>query len=238
MSTFLYLYFRKAGWSGIQGTATVTGSQYYYFKAHLKLLNLAPGHLYHAISVKFKYTLNSKHLSGDRVTQSLVLYVCFVDRRLSFYTFSFGHCVVCSSLIYGFWLPIWYLQTFFNMFTQTAGIYYYWIDYANWKIWVYILKTGCRHNNIKMFDWLLFIMIEIHWYVNSYLKKERQRSYIWYLVTNNVCHMWIIVHKHSSLVHFCFHIFIYIFLFVFLISYSKYCRRYISKIWGQHNYHY
>ena len=24
---------------------------------------------------------------------------------------SFGHCVVCSSSIYGFWLPLWYLQT-------------------------------------------------------------------------------------------------------------------------------
>jgi hypothetical protein len=29
--------------------------------------------------------------SGVRVTQSLVLYVCFVDRCLSFCTFSFGH---------------------------------------------------------------------------------------------------------------------------------------------------
>ena len=28
-----------------------------------------------------------------------------------FCTFSFGHCVVCSSSIYGFWLPLWYLQT-------------------------------------------------------------------------------------------------------------------------------
>ena len=43
--------------------------------------------------------------SGVRVTRSLVLYVCFVDRCLSFGTFSFGHCVVCSSSIYGFWLP-------------------------------------------------------------------------------------------------------------------------------------
>jgi hypothetical protein len=42
--------------------------------------------------------------SGVRVTWSLVLFVCFVDRCLSFCTFSFGHCVVCSS-IYGFWLP-------------------------------------------------------------------------------------------------------------------------------------
>ena len=47
---------------------------------------------------------------GVRVTRSFVLYVCFVDRCLSFCTFSFGHCVVWSSSIYGFWLPIWYLQ--------------------------------------------------------------------------------------------------------------------------------
>ena len=38
---------------------------------------------------------------GVRVTRSLVLYVCFVDRCLSFCTFSFDHCVVCLS-IYGF----------------------------------------------------------------------------------------------------------------------------------------
>ena len=46
--------------------------------------------------------------SGVRVTQSLVLCVCFVDLCLSFCSFSFDHCVVCSSSIYG--LPIWYLQ--------------------------------------------------------------------------------------------------------------------------------
>jgi hypothetical protein len=31
-------------------------------------------------------------LSGARVTRSLVLYVCFVDRCLFFCTFSFDHC--------------------------------------------------------------------------------------------------------------------------------------------------
>ena len=41
----------------------------------------------------------------------LYLYVCFVDRCLSFCTFSFSHCVVCSSSIYGFWFHLWYLQT-------------------------------------------------------------------------------------------------------------------------------
>ena len=49
--------------------------------------------------------------SGVHVTRSLVLCVCFVDRCLFFCTNSFGHCVVCSSSIYRFWLPLWYLQT-------------------------------------------------------------------------------------------------------------------------------
>ena len=40
--------------------------------------------------------------SGVRVTRSLVFCVCFVDSYLLFRTFSFGHCVVCSSSIYGF----------------------------------------------------------------------------------------------------------------------------------------
>ena len=61
---------------------------------------------------------HSEHLSSPpvfsrvRVTWSLVLYVCFVDRCLSFCTFSFGH----SSSIYWFWLPLWYLQTLLTTF--------------------------------------------------------------------------------------------------------------------------
>ena len=49
-------------------------------------------------------------LSRVRVTRYLALCVCFVGRRLSFCAFSFGYCVVCSSSIYGFWWPLWYLQ--------------------------------------------------------------------------------------------------------------------------------
>jgi hypothetical protein len=62
--------------------------------------------------------------SGVRVTRSLVLFVCFVDRCLSFCTFSFGHCVVCSSLIYRLWLPLWYLQTLlmFYMLPYISGL--------------------------------------------------------------------------------------------------------------------
>jgi hypothetical protein len=47
--------------------------------------------------------------SGVHVNRSLI--VCFADRCLSFCAFSFGHCFVCYSSIYGFWLPLWYLQT-------------------------------------------------------------------------------------------------------------------------------
>ena len=49
-----------------------------------------------------------EHLSSSRfvigfVLLDLLLYrVCFVDRCLSFCPFSFGHCVVCPSLMYGF----------------------------------------------------------------------------------------------------------------------------------------
>ena len=39
------------------------------------------------------------------IARSLVLYACFVDRCLSFCTFPFVHCVVCSSSMYRFWLP-------------------------------------------------------------------------------------------------------------------------------------
>ena len=53
--------------------------------------------------------------SGVRVTRSIVLCVCFVERCLSFFPVSFGHCVVCSYSIYGFWLPPFGI---FNLFLQ------------------------------------------------------------------------------------------------------------------------
>jgi hypothetical protein len=63
------------------------------------------------------FSLLPEHLSsppvfsGVRVTRSLDLYICFVDCCLSFCTFYFAHCVVCSSSLYGLWLPLWYVQT-------------------------------------------------------------------------------------------------------------------------------
>jgi hypothetical protein len=43
---------------------------------------------------------------------SIFSFMCmFCGSLFVFCTFSFGHCGVCSSSIYGFWLPLWYLQT-------------------------------------------------------------------------------------------------------------------------------
>jgi hypothetical protein len=48
---------------------------------------------------------SSRVFSEVSVTRSLVSYICFVDRWFSFFfpfcSFSFGHCVVCTSSIYG-----------------------------------------------------------------------------------------------------------------------------------------
>jgi hypothetical protein len=45
--------------------------------------------------------------SRVRVTRSLVLCICFVGQCSSFCTISFGHCAICSSSMYGFWLLLW-----------------------------------------------------------------------------------------------------------------------------------
>jgi len=48
--------------------------------------------------------------SGVSVDLSLGLCIVFCTSLLVHCPFSFGHFVVCSSSIYGFWLSFWYLQ--------------------------------------------------------------------------------------------------------------------------------
>jgi hypothetical protein len=49
-----------------------------------------------------------KHMGSAR---SLVFCATFCRSLFLLCYFSFGHCVVCSSSIDRFWLPIWYIQT-------------------------------------------------------------------------------------------------------------------------------
>jgi hypothetical protein len=43
---------------------------------------------------------------------------------LSLCPFSFGHCVVYPSLIYGFWLPLWYFHTLLTTFLINCESYF------------------------------------------------------------------------------------------------------------------
>jgi hypothetical protein len=98
-----------------------------------------------------------EHLSSSpvfsevRVTGSLVLYVCFVDRYLSFCTFSFGHSVVCSPSIYGLWLRLWYLQTLLTKFwiRSKKYLWYHWYT----KIVRLRIRTNesCALNDLSIF---------------------------------------------------------------------------------------
>ena len=57
-------------------------------------------------------TLTDPDYSGVRVTQSLVLCVCFADRCLSFCPFYFGHCVVWFRLILRIFKPFLWVQVY------------------------------------------------------------------------------------------------------------------------------
>jgi hypothetical protein len=90
--------------------------------------------------------------SGVRVAQSLVLCVCFIYSCVSFCTFSFGHCVVCSSSIYGLWLPLWYLQTSTIILNRQS-------DNLNINlVWCY-LHFSCSMDD---FNFSMFIFLCVH----------------------------------------------------------------------------
>jgi hypothetical protein len=87
--------------------------------------------------------------SGVPVTRSLVVRVCIVDRCLSFCTFSFGHCVVCSSSIYEFWLPLWYLLPI--VLSVLSSIYEFWLP-----LW-YLQALSFMKLESYVASWVLFL---------------------------------------------------------------------------------
>jgi hypothetical protein len=109
----------------------------------------------------------SKHLSsppvfsGVRVSQSLVLYECFIDCCLSFCTLSFGHCVFCSSSIYGFWLPLWYLQTLLVIWSPCS--------ICRFTYHVYHCFAVLKKKTILFTYLYLFVFIYVYWCPISFL---------------------------------------------------------------------
>ena len=53
--------------------------------------------------------------------------VMLSDHNLFLCLFSFGHCSLCL-VIYGFWLPLWYLQKFFCTSMKRNIICEYWLN--------------------------------------------------------------------------------------------------------------
>ena len=73
----------------------------------------------------------------------------FVDRCLSFRTFSFDHYVVCSSLIYGFWLPIEYLQTLLILHSNICVLFNPNILTVSFLFLCRVKLTGQQYNDTK-----------------------------------------------------------------------------------------
>jgi hypothetical protein len=122
--------------------------------------------------------------------KSLVLCVYFVDCCLSFCTFSFGHCVVCSSSIYGFWWPLLHLQTLLitclsTYITDMRSVIFIMMFLSLWR---------CEFNN-KPFpkpewcDWSILTLL-----VREFLVCFFSRKGITKTLTSCTCVCWHILH--------------------------------------------
>ena len=103
---------------------------------------------------------------GVRVTLSLVWCVRFVD-RLSFCASSFDHCVVRSSSIYRFWLPIWYLQTFLS--TESICLFRYIYHWNLVYSFVFLLEMtlGFKSYDFERTWWRLFQNLNVPCVINA-----------------------------------------------------------------------
>ena len=117
-------------------------------------------------------------ISGVRVTRSLVSCVYFVDRCLSFCTFSFGQCIVCSSSKYDYDYPFGISKLFVQMYNYISLIPVI-INSLNCSDIVVNIDTStnglftniCQRQIIKQLflDVLHFVFhIELLWVSNSY----------------------------------------------------------------------
>jgi hypothetical protein len=90
----------------------------------------------------------------QRVARCLVFCVVFC-RSLSFWPFSFDHWVVCPSPIYGFWLSLWYHETFLKYNGSFLQLLKKWqsdcltlprwqiFEHTMYVIFVYTANTSC-----------------------------------------------------------------------------------------------
>jgi hypothetical protein len=80
-------------WMDVKTNDVCNNLIYFHFHAHLSCF------VYTLYKFFIRYISKHGQLSTDQYQRNKNI---FVDRCLSFCTFSFDHCVVCSSSIYGF----------------------------------------------------------------------------------------------------------------------------------------
>ena len=117
---------------------------------------------------------------GFVFTRSLVLCVSFVDRYLSFCPFSFGHCVVCSCSIHGFWSSLWYLQTLlknksiplspWNHHTYRQSFIYWYVSLFG------IVQVTKWNSPISTDWWCWYLPINVIWTCRSCILRKRKKD--------------------------------------------------------------
>ena len=70
--------------------------------------------------LSYNHLSSSPVFSGVRVPRSLVFCVVLCRSVLPFCPFSFGNCILCHSLIYGFWLTFGIFKLFLFIWLRSA----------------------------------------------------------------------------------------------------------------------
>jgi hypothetical protein len=102
----------------------------------------------------------------------------------SFLPFSFGHCFVCSSSIYGFWLPLWYLQTLLNFkLLKKSTVLSSWTEFDRDIFWLACQKhctSFICFRVVVIVNWQRWSVTNI---ASSYVSVQIQGCDIWMKTT-------------------------------------------------------
>jgi hypothetical protein len=130
---------------------------------------------------------------GVRVIRSLVLYACLVDRCLSFCTFSFGHCVVCSSSN-TFWLDVWINKHLVLSYCVLSSL----------NEWLLMLVFICLFlqsgANVSISRKLLFMFISLSSVILVVFDIHVYQCFISYACSVRYCAMWLFLYTNSTFI--------------------------------------
>jgi hypothetical protein len=84
--------------------------------------------------------------------------------------FPFGHRVVGSSSNYGFWLPLWYLQTLLNRITFVFTSFLFWINRTT-----YTLSEAGTVKKTQTYTWIFQSFLTFKKYQRN-LTENREKS--------------------------------------------------------------